>query len=344
MSRAHREIPCAETSRREALKKLASLATVPMLGGVALGGIASAARAQGALKPIRMGIQIFTGAVATVWYEKHIYEKRGLTVEAKQFPDGRSVRDAMIADRLDAGTLNLTPFLTGAATGEFTMIGAVSLGGDTVGLMVKKNAGIAKIADLKGKRVGITVGSTTGNIFVNTLAPEAGLQTGDYRIVNMKLADQVAALASNSVDAITTAEPYLSVAEKEGLGTVLLRFGKIDPNPTCLVVATSFIQKEPATVDAFCKSWLDGVEFWRSHTKDVVDVVFKMYHDAGYANLSPEIVESIIRQIKVEPFLTPALVKHVQKEAEDMRAKNLIKVLPDWSKALRPDLLDKART
>jgi ABC-type nitrate/sulfonate/bicarbonate transport system substrate-binding protein len=333
-----------QPSRRERLKELLSLGAAPWLGAGTMGVVSRMAGAEGSLATIRMGIQIFTGAVATVWYEKRVYEKRGLKVDAKQMPDGRSVRDAMIADRLDVGTMNLTPFLTGASTGTLTMIGNVSLGGDTVGLMVKTGAGINNVADLRNKRIGITVGSTTGNLFVNVLAPEAGLHSGDYRVINMKLADQVAALASNSVDAITTAEPYLSVAEKEGLGTVLLRFGKLDPNPTCLVVATSFIQKQPETVNAFCKSWLDGVEFWRTHRKDVVDVVFRMYRDAGYTNLSPEIAESIISQIKVEPFLTPDLTARIRKEADDMRAKELIKVLPDWSKALRPDLLEAART
>ena len=330
-------------SKRDSLRRMTGLAIAPVVGLPLLQSLSSTARAQGNLQPMRFGIQIFTGAVATVWYEKGIYKKRGLTVDAKQLPDGRAVRDAMIAERLDGGTMNLTPYLTGASTGTFTMIGNVSLGGDTVGLMVKKGAGINRIADLKGKRIGVTIGSTTGNIFISTLAPEAGLHPGDYQVINMKLADQVAALASNSVDAITSAEPYLSIAEKEGIGTTILRFGKIDPNPTCLVLATSFIEKYPDTVTAFCKSWLDGVEFWRTNPKDVVDVVYGMYRDAGYTNLTPEIVESIIRQIKVEPFLSPDLIAHIHKEAETMRAKNQIKVLPDWSKTLRPDLLEKAR-
>jgi ABC-type nitrate/sulfonate/bicarbonate transport system substrate-binding protein len=83
------------------------------------------ADAQAALQPIRMGIQIFTGAVATVWFEKKIYEKRGLLVEARQFADGRSVRDAMVADQLNAGTMNITPFIVGAAVSSLTMVGLV---------------------------------------------------------------------------------------------------------------------------------------------------------------------------------------------------------------------------
>ena len=104
------------------------------------------ADAQAALQPIRMGIEIFTGELATVWFEKKIYEKRGLLVEARQFADGRSVRDAMVADQLNAGTMNITPFIVGAAVSSLTMVGLVSLGGDTVGVLARRGSGISSVA------------------------------------------------------------------------------------------------------------------------------------------------------------------------------------------------------
>src|SRR6266540_689962 len=149
-----------ELDRRDVLQTFlgAALASLP-------GFAPRVARAQAALQPIRMGIQIFTGAVATVWVEKKIYEKRGLSVDGKQLADGRSVRDAMVAGELNAGTMNITPFIVGATVSSLTMVGVVSLGGDTVGVVARKGAGMNGIADLKGRRVGISVGSTTGNIF-----------------------------------------------------------------------------------------------------------------------------------------------------------------------------------
>ena len=151
--------------------------------------------------------EIFTGAVATVWFEKKIYEKRGLLVEARQFADGRSVRDAMVADQLNAGTMNITPFIVGAAVSSLTMVGVVSLGGDTVGVLARRGSGISSVADLRGRRIGISVGSTTGNIFIQMVAPQAGLKQGDYQVINMRPADQIAALSAGSVDAVTSFEP-----------------------------------------------------------------------------------------------------------------------------------------
>ena len=302
----------------------------------------AAARAQAARRPTRMGIQIFTGAVATVWFEKKIFEKRGLAVDARQMADGRSVRDAMVAGQLDAGTMNITPFIVGAAASGLVMAGVVSLGGDTVGVVARKDAGIGSIADLKGRRVGISVGSTTGNIFVRTVAPQAGLKTGDYQVINMRPADQVAALAAASVDAIASFEPYMTVAETDGIGVTLMRFGAIDPNPTCLVLTPGLVE-EPATVMLFLKSWLDGVDYWRSHTGDVADVLVQLANSAGYANVTKAVAEALVKQIKVEPDITPALADHIRREAEQMKAANLIRAMPDWSKVLRPDLLAAAR-
>jgi ABC-type nitrate/sulfonate/bicarbonate transport system substrate-binding protein len=328
-----------EFDRRAACRLLLAASLAPWSGLASL----RAARAQPALQPIRMGIQIFTGAVATVWFERKIYQQRGLSVDARQLADGRSVRDAMVAGELDAGTMNITPFIVGAAVASLTMVAVVSLGGDTVGLMARKGSGIAGIADLRGRRIGISVGSTTGNIFVQTVGPQAGLKPGDYQVVNMRPPDQVAALAAGSVDAITSFEPYLTIAEQEGIGVTLLRFGGIDPNPTCLVLTPALIERSPDTVKTFLKSWLDGVDYWRSHTAQVVDVLVQLSNSAGYANVTREVAEAVVQQIKVEPEITPALAAHIKGEAERMKAANLIRALPDWSKVLRPDLLAQAK-
>ena len=320
-------------------------AALTILGGTALAALSSRfSHAEAALQPIQMGIQIFTGAVATVWVNNKIPEKRGLSVEGKQMADGRSVRDAMISGQLNAGTMNITPFIVGAGAASLTMVGVVSLGGDTVGVMAKKGAGINSIADLKGKKISVSTGSTTANIFIQTVAPAAGLKPGDYQLINMRPPDQVAALAAGSVDAITSFEPYLTVAEKEGIGTMLMRFGQIDPNPTCLVLSPTLIEKSPETVQAFMKSWLEGVDFWKNNPSRVAEVLHEQYNTAGYSNVTREMAESIVKQIKVEPELTPAIADHIKAEAERMKAANLIKQLPDWPKVMRPDLLQKARS
>jgi hypothetical protein len=94
---------------------------------------------------------------------------------------------------------------------------------------------------------------------------------------------------------------------------------------------------------AFLKSWLDGVDYWRSHTDEVADVLVQLAHSAGYANVTRPVAEALVKQIKVEPDITPALADHIKREAAEMKAANLIRALPDWDKVLRPDLLATVR-
>ena len=90
--------------------------------------------------------------------------------------------------------------------------------------------------------------------------------------------------------------------------------------------------------------WLEGVDFWKNNPSRVAEVLHEQYNAAGYSNVTREMAESIVKQIKVEPELTPAIADHIKAEAERMKAANLIKQLPDWPKVMRPDLLQKARS
>jgi NitT/TauT family transport system substrate-binding protein len=321
-----------QASRRIALKTL---------GGLALAPFAQSAAAQ-QIQPIRFGLQnTFTGASAVVWARQKIYEKRGLKVEAFNFADGRGVRDAMLAGKVDIGTMNLTPFFVGAATGAFTLIGFVLLGGDTVGVMARP--GINTIADLKGKNVSITVGSTTGPVFVHQVGPKLGLKEGDYRIVNLQPANQVPALAAGSIDAFAGPEPYLTVGEEEKIGKVLVRFGQYDSIPTCLVVSTAFLEKNPDTVIVFLKSWLDAVEYWQRNPVGVVEALHSMYRESGYTALTPAMVGKMAKLPKVVPDITPELVADMKAQAEILYKAGSLKRLPEWDKVIRSDLLAKAR-
>ena len=335
MKKSIRHIPANATStgRRTTLKALGGLLCVPF---------ASGAYAQ-QIQPIRFGLQnTFTGASAVVWARQKIYEKRNLKVDAVKFADGRGVRDALLADRIDMGTMNLTPFLSGAAAGSFTLIGIVLLGGDTVGVMARK--GIDKISDLKGKNVSITVGSTTGAVFVEQVGPALGLPKGSYRLVNQQPQDQVTGLASGSVDAFAGPEPFLTVAEEQNIGRVLVRFGKYDLLPTCMVAATSFVEKHPDTVVAFLRSWLDGVDYWQKNPKGVVDSLLGMYKEAGYTGLSPAMMEKMAGLPKVVPDITPEMITYVKGQAEILRTAGQLKTMPNWDKSIRTDFLAKART
>lgn len=328
----------AADPRRRALKTIGGIALAPLLQLAV-----REAGAQAPIQAIRFGLQnTFTGAAAVVWARQRVFERRGLKVQAFKFADGRGVRDAMLAGKVDFGTMNLTPFFVGSSAGNFTLIAFVLLGGDTVGVAARK--GIERIADLKGKNVSITVGSTTGPVFVHQVGPRLGLKEGEYKIVNLQPADQPAALAAGSIDAYAGPEPYLTITENSGIGRVLTRFGAYDANPTCLVVNTAFLNKYPETVLAFLRSWLDGVEYWHKNREGVVEALLAMYREGGHVNLQPEMVARMASLPKVVPDITPELVEYMKGQAAILHKAGQLKNLPEWDKVIRADLLARARS
>ena len=81
--------------------------------------------------------------------------------------------------------------------------------------MVRKDLGITKVEQLKGKKIANQTGSSIGNIFVDQVGPANGLKKGDYQEVRMNVNDMIAAMAAKTVDAMVNIEPYNAIAEAE---------------------------------------------------------------------------------------------------------------------------------
>ena len=72
----------------------------------------------------------------------------------------------------------------------------------------------ARIADLKGKRVGFTKGSSAHNVVIATLE-KAGLTYADITPVYLTPPDAGPAFANGSIDAWAIWDPYFAIGEKQ---------------------------------------------------------------------------------------------------------------------------------
>ena len=59
--------------------------------------------------------------------------------------------------------------------------------------MVRKDSKLTKVEQLKGLKIANQTGSSVGNIFVDQIAPAAGLKKGDYQEVRMDVNNMVTA-------------------------------------------------------------------------------------------------------------------------------------------------------
>ncbi len=131
----------------------------------------------------------------------------GWTIEWRQFGSGTEVIAAMASGDVQVAELGSSPLAIGASQGVEYQLFMIAQGlGTAESLIAKNGSGIAALADVKGKKIAVPVGSTAHYSLMGALSHE-GIAETDVTIVNLP-ADQIAAAwDSGQVDAAFIWEP-----------------------------------------------------------------------------------------------------------------------------------------
>jgi NitT/TauT family transport system substrate-binding protein len=105
---------------------------------------------------------------------------------------------------------------------------------------------------------------------------------------------------------------------------------------------TDFVQKSPDTVIAYLKAWLDAGRDFKTTPDKVADVIFGFYADKGY-KMARDTFQKALSRVEVNPGFPGDLKPYMQEQAEILLKARIISAIPDWSKALRPEFMERAR-
>jgi ABC-type nitrate/sulfonate/bicarbonate transport system substrate-binding protein len=269
-------------------------------------------------------------------------EKRGLKFEEFAVPSGNLTMQQMVARQVDLGTYAGPSFVIGHDKGGLIAIAVIEHVGRTAAVVSRKDLNITKIEQLRGLKIANQTGSSTGNIFVDQIAPAAGLKKGDYQEVRMNVNDMVAAMAAKTVDAMVSVEPYNAIADADGIGLVIMDFSPVDKLPVFMAATPDFIEKNPEAVVNYLKAWLDVARDFREQPKKVTEVIYGFFTSKGY-KMSLDTFGKALGKVDVDPGFPSDLKPYMQEQAEILLREKKISAIPDWSKALRPDFMNKAR-
>jgi aliphatic sulfonates family ABC transporter substrate-binding protein len=311
-------------------------------GGAALAlALPRAARADS--PPLNFGFQNTSwGSVAMVAEAEKTFEKAGAKVKPFRFDGGKSTRDAMIAGRVDIGVLGAAPFVVGAAKGDIVAIAVAMYAGRTNAVVAAKDSGIRSVADLKGRRVASQLGSSTDYVFQNKILPKFGLAKGDVQIANIPHQNEIAAMVGKSVDAFAGVEPFPSVAEIEGLGTVLVDYGEFDLQPVFVAINRPVLESRRGDVVAFLRGWLAAVRIVNENPKRAVEIVWNEFKAQGY-DVKEAAFTRMLAKLDVKPEFTPALRDYLNEQGRVLLGQKQIPAVPDWNRALDESVLAEAK-
>jgi len=312
-------------TRRMALK---------MLGGSALAAaVPAGVRAQGK-EPLRFGIQTtLWAAIAMVAEAEKMWDKAGVNVVVNKFDSGANARDAMIGGKIDIVSIGATPFIIGVAKSDLVGFAMSCYAGSTLSLVAGKKSGIKSVADLKGRKIASQLGSQTDYVFQNKIAPAFGLKPTDFEVINTKFADHISALASGSVDAFAGVEPSPSVAEVEGLGTVLTDYSKYDIVPVMLATNNTVLKQRQEDLVKFMRGWMMAVDLTRKDLKKAAHLVGEFFRARGNT-IKDEVLQVAMKRMDITPDYRPELKTYLTELSETQVKNKRLSEVPDIDRAL----------
>ena len=295
-----------------------------------------------ALETVRQGYQTNMWGMPTYYLLRSgLLEKHGVKFEEFAVPSGNLTMQQMVARQVDMGTYAGPSFSIGHDKGGLVAIAMIEYVGKTARVLARKDLGITKVEELRGKNVANQSGSSTGNIFVDQIAPKAGLKKGDYQEIRMDVNNMVAAMAAKTVDAMVNVEPYNAIAEADGLGVTIAEFYAFDKLPVFMAATPEFVEKSPQTIVAYLKAWLEVAKDFKTKPDKVADVIYSFYTSKGYS-MSKDTFAKALARVEVDPGWPADLIPYMTHHSEILVQEKKIKAVPDWSKALRTDFLKQA--
>lgn len=311
-----------------------------LLSIVALFSVASVAHA--APDVVRVGNLKFAhyGAVS---YMSEICSKYNLKVEERVFPKGIDIMPAIVAGEIDVAASAADAAIAGRAGGTpIYAVAGFAQGGARI--VVRKEANIKSVADMKGKKIGVARGGAQELLLLAELS-KAKLTWSDkpgkdVQIVYLPFADLNQAIAAGQIDGMSQSEPQSSQAINKGFGVELLKpYDTPMGEPVRALVMTEKMYANKDVANRFMKCFVETTKFFIDKPevaeKFVVEKMFKGqitnqdYKDAmGNAEFTYDIT-----------------VKHVQITTDFMQKYGVGRMsnppkAADWVKL---DLLDAAK-
>jgi sulfonate transport system substrate-binding protein len=227
-------------------------------------------RAQTAVTEIRIGYQkngVLVIARQQATLEKH-FASQGIAVKWVEFSSGPPMLEAMNVGSIDYGAVGDSPPIFAQSAGAAIVYAAGQPVTNGQGILVQNNSPIRTIADLKGKRVGFTKGSSAHNIVVQTLE-KAGLAYADITPVYLTPPDAGPAFANGSIDAWSIWDPYFAIGEIKQNGRILVNASEITRTNSFYIANRDFAKNHGQILQQIIDVTSSAANWAEAHREEV---------------------------------------------------------------------------
>ena len=269
-----------------------------------------------------------------------IYEKfanKGETVEVKPFTNPGDMKTALLAGDLDFTGTTWATAIMAASKGEPVKVVA-AMTEKCSALVVGKDSDIKTTKDLKGKTIAYVPG-TMHHILLLEVLKKAGLDPAkDVTLKKIDFFDMGQALASKSIDAFLSGEPFPSIAEIDGYGRVL-EYPYFDDSVgyinAAMLTTEDEIKNEPEKIQRLVDMHIQASKYYMEHKDEWIDRAAEFGTEKKY-------LEKAKDNMALAWDLTDDTKTKVKKLAEKMKELNIIDNVPDIDALIDTSFLEKS--
>jgi sulfonate transport system substrate-binding protein len=240
------------------------------VGAAAANSLLPRAFASSSVKEIRIGYQkngVLVIARQQATLERY-FASEGIDVKWIEFSSGPPMLEAMNVGSVDYGAVGDSPPIFAQAAGAAIVYAAGQPITNGQGILVPQNSPIKSIADLKGKRIGFTKGSSAHNIVVQTLE-KAGLTYADITPVYLAPPDAGPAFANGSIEAWAIWDPYFAIGERKQKGRILVNAYEITKTNSFYIANRSFASNHGRTLQQIIDVTTTTAKWAEAHRDEV---------------------------------------------------------------------------
>jgi NitT/TauT family transport system substrate-binding protein len=263
-------------------------------GGIAAASLPNLAFAQSLEKPkctIAVGGKnLFYYLPLTIAEQLGYFKDEGLDLTIVDFAGGSRALQAVVGGSADVvsgafeHTLNMQ--FKGQPMRAFVLQGLAPQ--IVLGVNPKTMPNFKGVADLKGKKIGVTAPGSSTNVLVNFVLAKAGLKPSDVSIVGVGASNgAVAAMRAGQIDAISNLDPVITLLQRSGDLKIVTDTRIVSeaeqvfggPMPAgCLYCPQPFLDRNPNTAQAMANAMVRANKWiQKAGPGDIIKVVPESY-------------------------------------------------------------------
>ena len=224
----------------------------------------------------KLRIGVYTDSICALIYiaqQQGFFKRNGLDVSIANYGAGIYAVNDLLADKVDVATAaELVMALQVFKNRELRALGTTG-STHTVEVVARRDRGIEKPGDLRGKRFGITK-NTISEFFLANFLSFNSIRPTEIRMVDLKPPEMLSAFSEGKIDAASCFPPA-SEAIKKKLAHKAIFWPAQGGRDfySVLIARDDLVKTRPGAIDGLLKGMLDAVTFLKKSEREAQDIV-----------------------------------------------------------------------